>query len=356
MIEQSMKYSDKRLLWSGNVRCPTAICSTVVKGQYIREVKEKPYVCSPLSVVGNSSSKKRLVVNMRHVNKFLLRRSFKYEDLRIAMMLFEQGELMFSFDLKSGYHHVDIAAQHYNVFTKLLRPLVRLWRNKGFKSVLYLDDGVFAVHGEKEASKASQFVQDTLVKAGLLTNEEKSVWVPSPVIAWLGFIIDLQQGCVLVPDAKLAKLQSILQATCKLAVISARSLASLIGKILSMGMALGPVARLMTRCMYVALEGWTSWCGMLHVTDEVQGKLCFWAKSLVSYNGQPIRFKPSAVRVVYSDASNVGYGRYMMEHGPLIANGSWTASEAKQSSTWRELVAVSRVLELMVLNTGSVRI
>ena len=50
---------------------------------------------------------------MRHVNKFLLRRSFKYEDLRIAMMLFEQGELMFSFDLKSGYHHVDIAAQHY---------------------------------------------------------------------------------------------------------------------------------------------------------------------------------------------------------------------------------------------------
>ena len=50
---------------------------------------------------------------MRHVNKFLLRRSFKYEDLRITMTLFEQGELMFSFDLKSGYHHVDIAAQHY---------------------------------------------------------------------------------------------------------------------------------------------------------------------------------------------------------------------------------------------------
>ena len=85
----------------------------LVKGQYIRVVKEKPYVCSPLSVVENSSGKKRLVVNMRHVNKFLLRRSFKYEDLHIAMMLFEQGELMFSFDLKSGYHHVDIAAQHY---------------------------------------------------------------------------------------------------------------------------------------------------------------------------------------------------------------------------------------------------
>ena len=62
----------------------------------------------------NSSGKKQLVVNtcMRHVNRFLLR-SFKHEDWRAAMMLFEQGELMFTFDLKSGYHHVEIAAQHY---------------------------------------------------------------------------------------------------------------------------------------------------------------------------------------------------------------------------------------------------
>ena len=28
------------------------------------------------------------------------------------MMLFEQGDYLFSFDLKSGYHHVDIAEIH----------------------------------------------------------------------------------------------------------------------------------------------------------------------------------------------------------------------------------------------------
>lgn len=38
-----------------------------------------------------------------------------------------------------------------------------------------------------------------------------------------------------------------------------------------------------------------------------------------------------------------------MEHGLLIVIGSWTAEEAKQSSTWRELVAVGRVLESVVL-------
>ena len=51
------------------------------------------------------------------------------------------------------------------------------------------------------------------------------------------------------------------------------------------------------------------------------------------------------VRVVYSDASSIGYGGYVVEHGNLVANGHWSASDAKQSSTWRELKAVRLVLE-----------
>ena len=42
------------------------------------------------------------------------------------------------------------------VFTKLLRPLVRLWRGKGHKAILYLDDGICAVAGEREAGITSQ--------------------------------------------------------------------------------------------------------------------------------------------------------------------------------------------------------
>ena len=46
----------------------------------------------------------------------------------------------------------------------------------------------------------------------------------------------------------------------------------------------------------------------------------------------------------YSDASDTGYGGYTVEHGMHIAQGNWLPDEAKQSSTWRELVAVGRVL------------
>ena len=75
-------------------------------------VAEQPVVCSPLSVVVNGAGKRRLVVNLRHVNHYLKVQKFKYEDLRVAMLLFKPGEWMFAFDLKSGYHHVDIVEHH----------------------------------------------------------------------------------------------------------------------------------------------------------------------------------------------------------------------------------------------------
>ena len=79
----------------------------------IKEVDSIPYICSPLSVVESSGGKKRLVINLRHLNRFLWKQKFKYEDLRVAMLLFEKGDYLFSFDLKSGYHHVDITEAHW---------------------------------------------------------------------------------------------------------------------------------------------------------------------------------------------------------------------------------------------------
>ena len=74
----------------------------------IYSVNKRPHVCSPLSVVSNREGKKRLVLNLRHLNNFLLKEKFKYEDIRVAISLFKKGDYVFTFDLKSGYHHVDI--------------------------------------------------------------------------------------------------------------------------------------------------------------------------------------------------------------------------------------------------------
>ena len=62
------------------------------------------------------------------------------------------------------------------------------------------------------------------------------------------------------------------------------------------------------------------------------------------YNAQPIWHSSSAVRVVYSDAGDTGFGGYVAEHGQCVVHGQWTCEEASNSSTWRELSAVYSVL------------
>jgi len=97
--------------------------------------------------------------------------------------------------------------------------------------------------------------------------------------------------------------------------------------------------------MYATLNSRISWCYQVNLTDEALQEIEFWINEISNFNGQQIWPKPSAVRVVYSDASSTGYGGYVVEHGNLVANGQWSLEDADQSSTWRELRAVRLVLD-----------
>ena len=117
---------------------------------------------------------------------------------------------MFSFDLKSGYHHIDIYPEYCKylsfawefgsgsryfsfqvlpfglnsaplIFTKCLRPLVKYWRNKGFFIVVHLDDGwcIAPSLSTPLVILYHKTVKSDLLKAELVPNHEKSVWTPS---------------------------------------------------------------------------------------------------------------------------------------------------------------------------------
>ncbi len=124
------------------------------------------------------------------------------------MAMFEKGDYLLSFDLKSGYHHVDIASTHckylglawaqkfcvhgapfrpgHHLFTKLMHPLVWYWRFKGLRIVVYLDDGLCAIAGEHAALAGSQLVRSTLAKAGFVAHPTKSIIgsLPSVLYGW----------------------------------------------------------------------------------------------------------------------------------------------------------------------------
>ena len=358
----------------------TSINELVTTG-CVRHVENVPHVCSPLSVVENAVGKRRLVLNLRYLNQHLWKQKFKYEDLRTAMMYFNPGDYLFAFDLKSGYHHVDIAEVHHKflgfewngryyvftvlpfglssacyIFTKLVRPLVRYWRARGIKITVYLDDGLGVASNEQQALEASQLVRDTLTKAGFVAHPEKSQWIPTQRLVWLGFVIDMAVGQIEVPEDKLLATKELAAKILSIPQIPARLLARLVGKIISLGLAIGPVSRFMTRSLYALLESRAAWCDHLILSTEARTELEFWDNCLARYKAQPIWRAPSAVRVVYSDASETGYGGYTVEHGPHIAHGQWSITEMQQSSTWRELAAVLRVLGAIVGKLSNMRV
>ena len=89
-----------------------------------------------------------------------------------------------------------------------------------------------------------------------------------------------------------------------------------------------------------------SWQGTITLTADAKEELNFWLESIDEFNSRHVWRAPSAVRVVYSDASSTGFGSYVVQHGEHIAHGQWSLQETQKSSTWRELRAVSHTLKV----------
>ena len=127
-------------------------------------------------------------------------------------------------------------------FTKLLHSPVSLLEGKRLKIVVCLDDVLAAANSYSCASDASSLVRRTLVCAEFVTHSTKCKWEPTQCLVWLGFVIGLALGQMKVPQEKITSLREVLRCTRPATYIQARKLASIIGQIISMGLAIGPVS------------------------------------------------------------------------------------------------------------------
>ena len=88
-----------------------AIRELVESGRVI-EVVVPPLVVNPLSVSVQATGKKRLILDLRYVSNCLRKMRVKYEDWKVALSYLMTEAFMFSFQLKSGYHHIEIFEGH----------------------------------------------------------------------------------------------------------------------------------------------------------------------------------------------------------------------------------------------------
>ena len=201
--------------------------------------------------------------------------------------------------------------------------------------IVYIDDGICAAGSHSKCPEHKELVVSDLGKAGFVLNIPKSQLEPLRTSRWLGFILDLETGCFMVPEEKVERLKSVVQKVLPMSQVGVRLLASIVGQIMSMSLALGPIARLHTRTLYAVIDSRHSWSDQLKLFDDARDELLFWQSSIAGLNAHPIWFSPGTTWVAFSDASSTGYGGYVVEVGSDVAHGQWSELQMAQSLTWR---------------------
>ncbi len=190
-----------------------------------------PKVVNPFTVSVQLNGKKWLIADLRHLNEHINMQKFKLEDLNMALPALRQANYIFSFDFKTAYFHINLDPEvqpyfsfsftykgqvyygHYTVapfglntipqvFTKLMKLLVKHWRDAGLHIFIYLDDGLGACTSKEEASYFSLMVQHDLRSAGIMEQTSKSNWDPCKALIWLGILIDLVRRMLVIPPEK----------------------------------------------------------------------------------------------------------------------------------------------------------
>ena len=87
--------------------------SEMLKISSIKEVKAPPNMINPLSVSENSAGRKHVILKFRYINEHLYKDKIKFDVWkRFENYLEHTDDYTFKFDLKSGYHDVDMFEEH----------------------------------------------------------------------------------------------------------------------------------------------------------------------------------------------------------------------------------------------------
>ena len=156
----------------------------------------EPRVVSSLKVVPKKGKDLfRLILDLSRLNKWLVFPRFRYDSILQVQEVFEQGDLLFSWDLKDGYWHCPLHPDFWTycccewegtvyywaqlpfglapacwVFTTLVKVLVSHLRSQGLRCLAYIDDGLGGAHPLREARRMAWLVVDTFTRAGFILN------------------------------------------------------------------------------------------------------------------------------------------------------------------------------------------
>ena len=291
---------------------------------------------SRLFLVPKKGDSFRPAIDLSHLNKFIANEHFQMENLTCIKHLLNVNEYMVKLDLKDAYLTVGVhpesqkflrfvwLGQTYQflalpfglnpaprIFTKLLKPVVAYLRTRNIRLLVYLDDILIIGSSVQILREHTALVIELLQNLGFIINYEKSLLTPTPVLEFLGFLINSKTMKFYLPQTKVAKVLDLCKSLLKENPISLHLLAQLQGFLESCRPAvwLAPLHfRHLQSCLIqqVALNK-GSYQGTVVLDSQAREELQWWITNIKRVNGSPIH-PPATEMVITSDASKMGWG------------------------------------------------
>ena len=147
------------------------------------------------------------------------------------------------------------------------------------------------------------------------------------------------QGVVIISEPRLKKYLVHIDKVLADPKVSARDLASLVGKIISMSAVLGNLSSIMTKHCQMSVAAAQDWDTPSPLDRYCIVELEFWKDSLRRLNSRDLFSCNPPFISVYSDASDVACGDHILGKD-ICAHRMFTNAEPTQSSKYRELASI----------------
>ncbi|CAI7730380.1 unnamed protein product [Closterium sp. NIES-53] len=353
-----------------------AVSDLIASGAAVQVSSKAALTCiSPLNVV-EQRDKCRLILDLRKVNAHLQVPKFKYEGLGRVTEIIRPNDWMFTIDLKSGYHHVEIHSSCWRylgfqldgkfycftslpfglatapfVFTQLIKQLAKRWRARGVRVILYVDDLLFLCHSETQARSTCIKVLQDLKAAGFVINAKKSNLHPTHHLRFLGMELDTERGMFLIGEDRREQLLQELHLLVKKGQsgrqVPIRKIARITGFLSSMLLALGTTARAFSHELLHLIDSARSWNARVKLSQVATEELLFWTVRFDRFNGAPFHQSQRFDAVIHVDASAHSWGAILAKFpsASCEASACMPRELLRTSNTRRELEGVLWALQ-----------
>ena len=215
---------------------------------------QEPGFVSSLSVIPKKDGGHRPVINLKPLNSFIPYEHFKMESIHMLKNLLRKGDYMVKIDLKDAYLTMPVwkNLQKYLrflwkgsllefaclplgqasapwVFTKLVKPVLSILRQRAIRLIAYLEDMFLMAPLRQLVLQHAASTLNPLEGLGFTVNYLKSALVPSQQMEFLGSLVDSVNLSLSLPRDKIRKIQSNCQLLLENPVTSVRELSKFLG-------------------------------------------------------------------------------------------------------------------------------